>query len=123
MNPADSHVLSMQLQERTMSTKTLTTKATDNHGNSYDVTLTPQDNNDWVLRITGTPGSWYMTTLEDGGPKDFIWIDFGGNWLCTNFAAVMDEAIEALKDTGRVTAWESKQADTKLWNSLLTLAR
>lgn len=83
--------------------KKLKTKARDNHGYSYDVWLV-FDHSDvmgwkWLLRIEGTPGHWYMSTLlEYGGyPRGkFISIDAGQGWNVINFDEVMAEAIELI---------------------------
>lgn len=49
--------------------KTLTTRANDNFGHTYEVALTPSDakgfEGEYILKIKGTPGSWYMGTLAD----------------------------------------------------------
>ena len=81
--------------------KTLRTQARDNHGHTYVVELwlknTPSRGKKWVLQIRNTPGSWYMSTLLEGNYNEKnskIWIDFGQNWLCSNFGEVMAEAKE-----------------------------
>lgn len=106
-----------------MKTKTLTTKATDNHGYSYTVILTETARPDftkldWVLKITTTPGSWYMTTLEERPTAgSIISIDFGAKWDCTNFDAILAEAqaILALEAPNRLTATETKAQDDQMW--------
>jgi hypothetical protein len=94
-------------------TKTLETKARDNHGYEYPVQLflsmepagafgsasgaqhlAAEFSNRWVLRIKGTPGSWYMSTLLERGVQSQIALDFGQGWMCTNFAEIMREAMD-----------------------------
>lgn len=92
---------------------TLDTKAQDNHGHEYMVILLEQvrpyfDKPDWVLRIVGTPGSWYMTTLENGPVKKNLSIDFGQGWTCVNFDEVMTEAQAKLVGKDRLTAAEDQ---------------
>lgn len=104
--------------------KTLTTKATDNHGHSYDVTLIQVqhgkfDKKDWVLRMLNTPGGWYMTTLEEKPIESTIYLDMGQNWTCTNFDAVMAEAQAMLADEDRLTALDVKAHDDLLWAGLI----
>lgn len=107
-----------------MSTRTLTTKATDNHGYSYDVVLTETEHprfvkKDWVLHIKSTPGQWYMTTLEENPNRgSIISIDFGQNWNCTNFDVLMVEAQALLASIDRLTAAEVKTSDDALWVNL-----
>lgn len=107
-----------------MKTLTLTTKATDNHGYSYEVVLTETDHpgftkTDWVLKIQSTPGQWYLTTLEERpnrGPV--ISIDHGARWACTNFDAILAEAQALLAGTDRLTHVEVKAVDDDLWAKL-----
>lgn len=101
--------------------KTLTTKARDNFGYEYTVTLTPDSRHlgkDWVLRIVDTPGSWFMTTLEEK-PRTTISIDFGAKWDCINFGEVMAEAIAALAGEDRLTGEAAKKAEDDMWKALL----
>ena len=94
-------------------TKTLKTKARDNHGHEYPVHLTlsqgpvgtfgpglehlaEQYKNRWVLCVKNTPGSWYMSTLLERGVQAQIALDFGAGWMVTNFSDVMREAIDNL---------------------------
>jgi hypothetical protein len=114
--------IARQKLEQMVAKKKLTTKAKDNHGYEYDVYLymnnlptgwvNPSLINDeefhnemcfkWVLRITGTPGGWYMSTLL-GGDKyatahvgSTISIDFGQDWNCINFDEVLAEAKQLI---------------------------
>ena len=64
---------------------------------------------DWILRIHGTPGSWYMTTLEENPRRhSSIALDFGQGWDCVNFDEILDEAQELLAqaDPDRLTVAE-----------------
>lgn len=114
-----------------MRTFTLTTKAHTSGGYEYPVTLVESENqyrgckgdhyprkNDFTLRIQGTPGQWYMTTLEQNPLRDRIAIDFGQNWYCTNFGAVMAEAVKLLEDIDRLTVAEVQAADEGLLSNL-----
>lgn len=105
---------------------TLTTKATDNHGHAYKVTLTQVPRGafaklDWTLRIHGTPGGWYMTTLEEKPHRgSVISLDMGQNWDCTNFDVVMAEAQALLAGEDRLTALEVKAHDDAMWANMVT---
>ena len=87
---------------------TLNTKAKDNHGCIYDVTIGTNKRYDGgpVARIEKTPGSWYLHTLMgigvptydcaiDHGVRHYIAIDHGTNWYCTNIDAILAE-VESL---------------------------
>lgn len=104
--------------------KTLTTKATDNHGHSYTVTLTEVTHGrftkkDWVLRLEGAGGGWAMTTLEER-PSNRLDIDMGSEWYCNNFDAVLAEARTLLANTARLTVAEVKADEDNLWAALVT---
>lgn len=107
-----------------MKTKTLTTKARDNYGHTYAVILVEKDNQfgqgkkDWVLKIDGTPGQWYITTLEEGGFRNRIAIDLGQRWYCINLDAVMVEALVLLEGEDRISAVEVKRQDDAMWANL-----
>ena len=77
--------------------KKLKTEALDNHGYRYAVWLLFDHSEPmgwkWILRIDGTPGSWYMSTILEGGIRDKISIDYGQRWDCINFREIMQEAI------------------------------
>ena len=96
-----------------MRTKQLMTAAIDNHRYAYVVTLVEEyrlghDKTDWLLCINGTPGSWFMSTLENhSAALPTISILRSENWECVNFDAVMTEAVKALEGIDRVTAAES----------------
>lgn len=101
-----------------MERKTLTVpvRAVDNHGNSYEVVVFTGGNKpgtyfnpetrkcdlvmpetEWVLRITSTPGSWYVSTLlVVREPYTPLAIDYGQGWYCTNFDAVFDSALKTI---------------------------
>lgn len=82
--------------------KKLRTRAKDNHGHQYDVWLEFHPSEvmgwKWVLRIDGTPGHWYMSTLLEGGyPRgNLASIDYGQNWNVTNFGEVLEEAVDLI---------------------------
>ena len=44
-----------------------------------------------VLRISDTPGSWYVWSLLDGGLSPETYIDYGQRWLWVNVHEVFDE--------------------------------
>lgn len=102
---------------------TLITKAVDNHGFVYPVILTECPNkdrkHDFVLRIEGAGGSWYMTSLEERPRGDRIAIDFGQNWYCTNFGAIMTEARRLLEGLDRLTANDAKAEDDSVMTKLV----
>lgn len=50
----------------------------------------------WVLRIEGTPGSWYLSTLLEGSPTNTIWIDLGQDWKCINLLEILREAVRSI---------------------------
>lgn len=96
-----------------MVTKTLKTKAQDNHGHEYPVHLilrqgpvgtfgpglehlAEQYTHRWMLSIKNTPGKWYMTDLIKGAVRHQIALDYGAGWMVTNFRAVLDEALELI---------------------------
>lgn len=74
---------------------------------------------DWVLKIADTPGSWYMTTLEER-PHPTISIDSGARWDCINFGAVLNEAVALLAEAApdRLTVAECKAHDDALWGKV-----
>lgn len=74
----------------------LKTKAEDDHGHIYQVTLRKGDEGAWCLDIETTPGKWYMKTLMEQPLREKLSI-YGDNWYCTNIAVVMREAMAALK--------------------------
>jgi len=107
--------------------KTLTTKATDNHGHSYPVTIKPVQHGgfakqDWLLTIEGAGAGWFMTTLEEK-PSDKLFIDFGSNWYCDNFDAILAEARTILASEDRLTQAEVKAYDDNMWASMIASAR
>ena len=72
------------------------TKAIDNHGYEYDVSLvTSQYKFGPILHIEGTGGRWFVKTLREDlslrGDCTSIFIDFGANWFVTNFDEIMNE--------------------------------
>ena len=67
----------------------LNAKATDNHGNEYAVYMVARENQP-VVTINGTPGSWYLSTLL-GHNGNELSIDLGANWTCTNWNEIRDE--------------------------------
>jgi hypothetical protein len=99
--------------------KMLKAKARDNHGNSYDVSLDlaefesgkTRDSetgemryaraDKWVLKIHKTPGQWYLSSLCAGlsrgrSPGVTMSLDYGQNWICTNFTTLLEEALELI---------------------------
>jgi len=76
--------------------------------------------NDWVLAIKGTPGSWYLTTLEENPNRSLIAIDHGAGWYCHNLDALLAEATALLAEVApdRLTAAEVKAHDDALWARL-----
>lgn len=56
--------------------------------------------NSWILSIEGTPGNWYMSTLLENfqkkGVPEYIWIDWGTRWSCTNWRKVLGEAVKLI---------------------------
>jgi hypothetical protein len=75
----------------------LKTKAIDNHGYEYHVSLersTTYFPGEWVLKIGHTPGQWLMRTLlESGLLHNEIYIDHGQGWKVVNFNDVLREAM------------------------------
>lgn len=43
-----------------------------------------------------TGGSWYLSTLLDGGIEDGLWIDYGQRWGVYGMEAVLIEAAKFL---------------------------
>ena len=101
--------------------KTLTTKAADNFGFHYEVALIPSDfkgfEGEYILKIKGTPGSWYMSTLE-GFNNPVLSIDMGQKWDCTNFSAVLTEARSLLTDEDRAVMAANRAKEKTLWNKV-----
>ena len=82
---------------KTLVMKVLKTYARDNRGHVHQVVLElktnvlPDFDHKWILRIEGTPGHWYMSTLLERpfhGP-----ISIHGDWSCENFGDVLKEAL------------------------------
>jgi hypothetical protein len=48
------------------------------------------------LKIDDTAGSWCLKTLMEADLKNGIYIDFGQRWICTNIAALVDEALRII---------------------------
>jgi len=91
-------------------------KARDNHGHEYDVIVfrggmsagksrNPEtgkleytENREWVLRIDGTPGSWYMKTLLERPVtrSSSMALDVGQGWTCLNFSEVLQAAVKTI---------------------------
>lgn len=89
--------LSGLLTEGSDTTK-LPVKAKDNHGHSYDVVINHdgfRGDKKPVLKIVGTPGSWYMYTLKNHHGNT-ISIDYGQNWDCINFNEIYKAAMKQL---------------------------
>jgi hypothetical protein len=81
-------------------TISLGVKAITNWGKEHEVTLRKGINGEVVLDINGTPGKWYLSTL-DQNRKNFdkvIFIDYGADWSCVNFDAVMKNAREIFEE-------------------------
>lgn len=51
-----------------------------------------------VLVITGTPGSWYLSTLLGGAQGPRLSIDYGADWWCENIDVLIREASRRLAD-------------------------
>lgn len=80
-------------------TRILKTKAVDNAGYEYHVSLEKKPTSwspvaQWTLKIGHTPGQWYMSTLQERGLlHNEIWIDHGQGWKIVNFGDVFREAL------------------------------
>ena len=83
-------------------TRTLDVKALDNRGRTHTVDLftsverTPKLRERLILRLNGTPGSWYLQTLLLGWPPSSrasvptrMSIDMGAGWEWVNVAEVL----------------------------------
>lgn len=55
----------------------------------------PNLDNRWVLRIEGSPATWYCAGLLDREEQE-IAIDFGADWYCTNIQEIMREARDLI---------------------------
>lgn len=76
-------------------TKVLTTRAIDNRGKEYKVILELGSQKGvpaWILKVVGTPGEWYMSTLLGEEVPEAIAIRFP-DWGILNFSDVMREAV------------------------------
>ena len=104
-----------------MTPKALTTKALDNFGYTYDVALIPSDfkgfEGEYILKIKGTPGSWYMSTLGDFRSPTIL-IDAGQRWECTNFGVILTEARSLLTDEDRAVIATNQAKEQALWGNL-----
>lgn len=73
----------------------LKTLAQDNHGQTYQVSLRQDhkyDHRSLVLHIDSTPSGWYLSDLLDQyKSREFLWIDMGQDWRCTNIDQILDE--------------------------------
>ena len=70
-------------------------------GNDYPVVLFYQRYeyaSGWVIRVEGTGGSWFLSTLiEDGWPRGGkLSIDYGQDWWWENPAPAIREALMLL---------------------------
>ena len=70
----------------------LTTKAKDNSGHSYNVSLI-LDYGHVVVNIETTPASWFLSSLLDGKRSNEIYIDAGQNWKCINLDEILAEIL------------------------------
>lgn len=65
------------------------------HEEVYDVYLVedPRYYEEWglSLRIKGTPGSWFISSLLSGKLSNKVWIDHGQRWAWTNPQEVFRE--------------------------------
>lgn len=95
----------------------LNTYALDNHGYQYAVTLTPQDfhGTNAVLRIEGTSGSWFLSTLWEYKHSQ-ISIDHGQGWRCLNIQDILQEACSLIDASAAVEA--EKAYEETLWSNL-----
>jgi len=66
----------------------LNTKATDNHGHSYSVTIESRYGQASLI-IDNTPGFWHLNDLKSVG--EFLFIDYGQDWKCTNIKELLAE--------------------------------
>ena len=55
--------------------------------------LTARFSNKWILKIEGTPASWYLSTF-DGSTAAQAHIDMGQGWVLENLAEILKEARE-----------------------------
>lgn len=104
---------------------TLNTVAQTSTGQTYPVTLTECPNkfeackgkfyprkHDFIVNIKGTPGVWYLTTVEERAPRTGnyryggIVLDYDLLWYCTNFGDVLDEVLALVEGSDRVTVAE-----------------
>jgi hypothetical protein len=81
----------------------LPVKAKDNHGYEYDVVITRAHPDPSrirsgapILKIKGTPGSWYFEDLMKDPSRQVIAIDMGQGWNVINFRAVMVSAMSVI---------------------------
>ena len=77
----------------------LRTAAETRSGNRYSVYLI-DDPGGVVLRISDTPGSWYVRSLLDGGLSPETYIDYGQGWLWVNVHEVFDELRQLASGMG-----------------------
>jgi hypothetical protein len=75
----------------------LEVKAITNWDKEHEVILRAGINGEVVVDITGTPGKWYLSTIDEN-PRGFdsgvIYIDRGAEWACINFGDIMKNARE-----------------------------
>ena len=75
----------------------LEVKAITNWGKEHEVILRAGINGEVVVDITGTPGKWYLSSIDEN-PRGFdsgvIFIDRGAEWACINFRDIMKNARE-----------------------------
>lgn len=73
----------------------LEVKAKTNWDKEHEVILRAGVNGEVVVDITGTPGKWYLSTIDQnssGFASGVIYIDRGAEWACINFDEVMKNA-------------------------------
>ena len=80
----------------------LPVKAKDNHGYEYDVYITRQSIDSKyrpgapLVKISGTPGTWYLEDLMSRAGSQTIYLDIGEDWKVVNFNVVMASALSVI---------------------------
>jgi hypothetical protein len=71
----------------------LETQAVTSGGYNYPVILR-KGTMGWVLSVQGTPGTWYMESIDSVG--DRLALDYGQGWYLENATQLVKEARHAI---------------------------
>jgi len=84
----------------------LETKALDNEGRSYEVsirrTMTNPSLSEPILDIKGTPGKYFMNGMMFPVKGRTLFIDAGQGWSIVNFDQILEEVEKIMEEISKI---------------------